>query len=173
MKKSRIIVNSALCAAIISLLAQLSVPIGGVNMTMQVFAVAFCAYMFSWKTALISTAVYVLLGLCGVPVFSSFSGGVSVLIGPSGGFIFGFVPMAILLGLGNKPVPTVLLSIAGLAVCHLAGVVQFAFVTGRTLIESLALVWLPYVLKDILSLAGAYFLALGVKKRLSSVKNEN
>ncbi len=60
------------------------------------------------------------------------SGGFGALLGPAGGFIFGFIPMAMLCGAGIKkgfPGKPFVLGIAGLAVCHAFGVVQFSIVT--------------------------------------------
>ncbi len=171
MKEHRRIIYSALCTALIAVSAQLSLPLGGINMTAQTFAVAFCAYLTDTKTALCATGVYILLGACSVPVFSSFSGGFAVLFGPSGGFIFGFLPFAMLASSGKKH--PLLCGIAGLLVCYLSGTAWYACVSGRNFLESVLLTCLPYVLKDVLSVVGAFFASKNVKKRLPKINNAN
>lgn len=171
MKEYRRIIYSALCTALIAVSAQLSLPLGGINMTAQTFAVAFCAYFTDTKTALCATGVYILLGACSVPVFSSFTGGFAVLFGPSGGFVFGFLPFAVIASLWKKH--PLLTGFAGLTVCYLLGTTWYACVSGRTFFESVLLTCLPYVLKDVLSVVGAFFGAKNVKKRLPKIKNTN
>ena len=72
------------------------------------------------------------------------------------------------LAFNKKPLFIILLSLAGLLICHFAGVIQFKFVSGNTLLYSFLTISLPFILKDIISIAIAYFIA---KKLNSSMKN--
>jgi biotin transport system substrate-specific component len=99
------------------------------------------------------------------------SGGFGALLGPAGGFIFGFIPMAMLCGAGIKkgfPGKPFVLGIAGLAVCHAAGVVQFSIVTGNTIPASFLAVSVPYIVKDVISVVVAEILGAAVRKALSA-----
>ena len=119
----------------------------GVPVTLQTFAMAFCGYVLGWKLGGASSALYLILGAIGVPVYAGMSGGFGALLGPAGGFIFGFIPMAMLCGAGIKkgfPGKPFVLGIAGLAVCHAFGVVQFSIVTGNTIPASFLAVSVPY-----------------------------
>ena len=92
-------------------------------------------------------------------------------IGPAGGFIFGFIPMAMLCGAGIKkgfPGKPFVLGIAGLAVCHAFGVVQFSIVTGNTIPASFLAVSVPYIVKDVISVVVAVILGVAVRKALSA-----
>lgn len=60
-----------------------------------------CGYVLGWKLSA-SSALYLILGAIGVPVYAGMSGGFGALLGPAGGFIFGFIPMAMLCGAGTK-----------------------------------------------------------------------
>ncbi len=164
MTKSRYIVFCGISTAIISVLAQVAIPVGPVKMTLQTFAVGLCALTFGWKISLMSAIVYALLGGIGVPVFAGFAGGLSVLFGPSGGFIFGFIPMAFLMGFFKKIPLKILSCFMGLICCYILGCTQFCLVTGRTFGEAVMLVCVPYVGKDIVSLVIAYFSSLKIKK---------
>ena len=97
---------AALFAAVITVCSQISIPMpSGVPITLQTFAIALCGYVLGWQLSLVSVAVWMLLGAAGVPVFSNFHGGIGVLLGMTGGFIFGFLPFAALCGLHFKAPP--------------------------------------------------------------------
>ena len=87
--------------AILALLSQIAIPLpGGVPVTLQTFAVCLCGYFLGKKDGLCSLCVYVMLGICGAPVFTGFSGGFYHFLGGTGGFIIGFIILAFLCGLG-------------------------------------------------------------------------
>ncbi|MCH5256954.1 MAG: biotin transporter BioY [Lachnospiraceae bacterium] len=164
------IVCTGMFAAVLAILSQISVPIPtGVPVTMQTFAVALIGFILAWKLGAASTLIYILLGAVGVPVFTGFKGGAQVLVNYTGGFIWGFVIMVILCGIAttqtNKFIAA-LLSMAGLAVCHLFGVIQFMLVMNRGFMESFLLASAPYIIKDIISVVLAYIIGSQIRKRL-------
>ncbi len=87
--------------AITAVMAQLAIPMpGGVPMTLQTLAVTLAGVILGQQRGTISMVVYLLIGAVGVPVFSSFTGGAGVLIGPTGGFLWSFPAMALIIGYG-------------------------------------------------------------------------
>ncbi|MBR6939397.1 MAG: biotin transporter BioY [Clostridia bacterium] len=170
-KRLNILIKTAECAllaAVIAVSAQIAVPLpSGVPVTLQTFAVTLCASIGGIVEGPAAVAVYILLGAFGVPVFSSFRGGIAVLIGPTGGFITGFIPLALMSGLRlkNKAL-NVIASIGGLLVCHLIGAVQYSLVTDTDFIKSLLLVCVPFLVKDVLSVILAMTLAVPVRKAI-------
>jgi biotin transport system substrate-specific component len=166
--RTRQLAYAGVFTAIIAALSQLSVPMpSGVPISLQTFGIAFCGFFLGWKLGLVSVGVYIALGAAGVPVFSNFTGGVGKLIGLTGGFIWGFAPMASLCGIKNKTAwLNIATGLAGLIICHALGVIQFSAVSGMELMPTFMLVSLPYLLKDVISVVLAYLLALTVKKRL-------
>ena len=170
--KTMQIVVCALFAAIIAISAQVTVPnpLTGVPITLHTFGVALCAAVGGAMTGTVSTAVYVLLGAVGLPVFASMRGGFGVLFGPTGGFLFGFIAMAFLCGIQMKNLPLrILVSCGGLAVCYLCGAVQYAIVAQTDIITSAALVVLPFIVKDVLSIVAAQYMAIPIRKAVSSM----
>ena len=163
------IVACALFAAIIAVCSLITIPLpSGVPVTLQTFAIALCAAVGGSVSGVVSTSVYILIGAVGVPVFSGMKGGFAVLLGPTGGFLFGFIPFAFLCGIGFKHIAARIgVSVAGLVVCHLIGAVQYALIAGISLWESICLVSLPFIIKDILSIATAHFAAVPIKKAIS------
>lgn len=173
MKKTAVVNTAltALFAAIITVCAQITLPVPntGVSLTLQTFAVALCGFCLGLKYGTASVAVYLLLGACGAPVFSRFLGGFWMFFGKSGGFLIGFIPFVILTGIAKKQkkyIYKILVSFAGLAVCHIIGVVQFAAVAGVNLKLAFLSVSLPFILKDIISV----ILAELVSKRIKIIK---
>ena len=97
----REICYSGLFAAVIAIMAQISIPMpGGVPMTMQTFAITLAAVVLGAKLSTVSSVIYLLLGAVGVPVLANFSGGFDKFIGPTGGFLISFPLMAFIIGWG-------------------------------------------------------------------------
>lgn len=167
-KRTLNLIMAALFTAITAVLSQTAIPTPfNVPLTLQTFAVALCGYALGVKWGLASIVTYILLGVCGVPVFSGFKGGVQVLFGATGGFIFGFLFLAALCGtagiIKNKYLK-ILPGFLGLAVCHLLGTAQYAVIYKMSFVPSFLLVSSPYLLKDAVSVAAAFLLSLYIKR---------
>ena len=159
------ITSIALFVAIISVFAQISIPISVVPITMQMFAIALCGYMLSLKSAITTVCVYILLGVVGAPVFASFNGGFHVLLNYTGGFLWGFIPLVILCAL-YKNKTSIPLGILGVIICHLVGIIQYSIVSKTNIWLSFVVASLPYIIKDIILVVIAYFVARRVNKIL-------
>lgn len=164
----------ALFTAMLSVMSQISVPLpGGVPVSLQTFAVCLCGYFLGKKSGVISILVYIALGICGVPVFSGFSGGIQRMLGGTGGFIVGFIFLALFCAFGvrsgnkkNNAAIAILFGCAGIAVCHLLGVLWFAHVTGNSLFSSFLAASAGFIVKDILSCAVAYMIYCAAQKSI-------
>lgn len=99
--RARSVAFCGLSIALMAVAAWVTVPFGPVPFTLQTLAVMFVLFALPPKLALASIAGYLVLGGLGLPVFSSFKGGLAALLGPTGGFIVGFlVAGAIAVGIG-------------------------------------------------------------------------
>jgi len=164
--KTQDMARIALFAAVIAVLSQIAIPMpSGVPVTLQTFAIALAGCALGKKYGPAAVAVFLALGAVGVPVFSGFSGGFGKLVGVTGGFLWGFLPMAFLCGLGaqRSRAQALALGAAGLLVCHACGVAQFAAVTGATLGRAALTVSLPYLVKDLVSVALAHAAAQALR----------
>lgn len=161
----------AMMSALIAVLSLMIVPLpSGVPLTLQTFAIAFCGLLLGWRSGVAAVAVYLLLGAIGVPVFAGGKAGVQVLVSLTGGFLWGFLPMAALCGAPVRKLPLqALLCVAGLALCHAAGVLQFAADTRQTLLRAAQVASFPFLIKDLLSTAAALALARPVRARLGRI----
>lgn len=101
-KKAKIetgqLVITALFTAIMCIFGPLALPIGPVPISLTNFVIYIAVFLLGTKLGTLSYVIYLLLGAVGLPVFSGFTGGLSKLVGPTGGYLFGFLPMAIILG---------------------------------------------------------------------------
>lgn len=96
--KLRMMIVTAFFAAIIGVLAQITIPLPLVPITGQTLAIGLAATILGSRYGTLSIILYLVIGSAGVPVFAEFSGGVSKLIGPTGGYLVGFLPTAFLIG---------------------------------------------------------------------------
>ncbi len=159
-------VCTGVLAAVLAVLSQISIPLpSGVPVTLQTFAVALCGCVLGPAMGTAAVAVYLALGAVGVPVLAGFSGGFGSFVGVTGGFLWGFLLMALLCGLGaqaKNKVMAALLGMAGLAVCHICGIVQFAAVMGTLFALAFFMASARYLVKDVISVVLAYFAAVGI-----------
>ena len=163
---------SAVFTVILVVSAWISFPFfGNVLMTAQTLGVALCGYFLGMGAGSMALGAYLLLGMAGVPVFSGFSGGVGILFGPSGGFLYGFFAMLILCAIGrNKGLATAWsLGTLGVILCHICGILHFSAVSHVEIAAAFMGVSLPFILKDILSVDAAYTLSSILKKRFGSL----
>lgn len=72
-------------------------PSLGIPITGQSFAILIIGYFLPWRLALISVIIYLICGVLGLPVFANGSGGLDILIGKTGGYLFGFLPAVYIL----------------------------------------------------------------------------
>ena len=121
--------QTALMTAIICVLAPLSIPIGPVPISMATFVLFLSIYILGWKLATSSCILYILLGTVGVPVFSGYAGGLGKIMGPTGGYIIGFIPMVIIAGILISKTKNrgfqFLAMVLGLIVCYAFGTAWF------------------------------------------------
>ena len=105
----------ALMTAVTCVLGPLSIPLpfSPVPISLTNFAIFLAIFVLGMKSGTISFIIYLLLGAVGVPVFSSFRGGFQVLAGPTGGYLIGFIFLALIMGFAldhfdRKLVPTII-----------------------------------------------------------------
>lgn len=91
LSRTRSIAFVGLTIAIMAVSACVTVPLGPIPFTLQMFAVTFAIVVLKPQEAIAAIVGYLLLGAIGVPVFSGMRGGVGVLAGPTGGFLWGYL----------------------------------------------------------------------------------
>ena len=168
MKSTKIknVCATAVFTAAIAALSPFPIPTPlGVPITPQTAVIAVTAFLLGAEYGTAAVVCYVLLGAAGLPVFSGFTGGAGVLLGPTGGFIFAFPLFALVLSLVlyvNKAAAKILLCLAALILLYGAGATQFTIVTGNAPAVALS-AFIPYFIKDAVMVAAAYFLCVRIR----------
>ena len=159
-----------LFAALIVICAWISLPMGPVPVTLQTFAVFLGASLLGSRRGTLAVAVYILLGVVGLPVFSGFKG-----LNPlTFGYVLGFLPLGMLTAAAEKlfkgrKLALPLGMVTGLLVCYLIGTVWFWYVmhfrgTEYGFGKILSLCVIPFIVPDLIKLGLAYFLSQKLKK---------
>lgn len=166
---------TAAMAALICVAGPLTVAIGPVPLSLASFAVYLAGAILGWKRGSLAVAVYLLIGLAGVPVFSGFSGGVQKLFGVTGGYLIGYVACALITGLFSgeprvkKPRPAWMMAagmVLGTAVLYAVGTAWFMAQTGNALAAALGMCVLPFLAGDAVKIAAASVIAVPVRRTL-------
>lgn len=153
--KTKQMVLIALMTAVTCVLGPLSIPLpfSPVPISLTNFAIFLAIFVLGMKNGTISFIIYLLLGAVGVPVFSSFRGGLQVLAGPTGGYLIGFIFLALIMGFAldhfdRKLVPTIIGMIIGMVVCYAFGTVWLAKLLSLSFKEGLMMGVIPYLAGD-------------------------
>ena len=165
--KTQQIARAGLCVALLAVSAWVSVPLGPIPFTLQTMTLALIPAVLDRPTAILAVAVYLLLGAIGLPVFSGFSGGVMRLVGPTGGFLWGFLVGMIvattLVRLLSQTMPLFARVLAGDV-----ALLVISYVCSMGVAPAMAAAVLPFILPDAAKLAIGAGVGCAVDKALSS-----
>ena len=173
MKKTPLTVKdmaySGICAALLSISAWISIPMPQVSFTMQSFAVFFSLGLLGGRRGVISIFIYLVMGAVGLPVFSGFRGGLGVLLGVTGGYIWGFllaglVYWAVTALFGQNFQSLLGATILGMAVRYLCGTFWYLQIYGGSFWSVFSVCVLPYLIPDGIKIALAISLAGRLKR---------
>ena len=156
----RMTVYASLFAALTAAGAYISIPIGPVPIVLQNLFVLLSGILLGSKWGLSSVAVYILAGACGLPVFAGGLGGIGRIVGPTGGYLLGYLPAVCLAGIITEKTKKgmffdVIAMICGSIVIYACGVTWLKILTGMTWGKTLAVGMYPFLLGDALKIAAA------------------
>lgn len=186
MKKSILRTSfTALFAAIICVGCLIKIPLGVIPVVLQNMLCILCAVLLGGVWAGIPTALFLLAGLIGLPVYSGGSGGIAVWLGPTGGFLPGYLLGAVAAGfIAGRPsveekkislkntIRISLAVIAGMILLYIPGVIRFSYwatAAGKVPVEKTALMYtltacvIPYIPGDVLKAVVAILVALKLR----------
>jgi biotin transport system substrate-specific component len=174
----RDLVTIALAAAFIVIMAHIAIPFpGGVPLTLQTFAIPLIAIVLGARKGVLAVILYLFLGAIGLPVFANFNGGIGAFLGPTGGFLWSFPIMALLVGFGAKlsdpsrvkPCLWSSLIVANL-INFLCGMVHFQFVMGVTTTAAFLAAVAPFIPGALVKILAAGLIGSEIRKRLSALQ---
>ena len=153
----------SMLASLTAICAWIAVPLPGVSFTMQTFAVLLTLGLLGGRWGSVSIALYLLLGMVGLPVFTGFRGGIGALLDATGGFLWGFLlggfAYWLLQRLGRLPA-----MMAAMGVCYLCGSWWFSIYAGVNIPTAALTCVVPWLIPDGIKLALAWTLAKRIGK---------
>lgn len=169
----------AVMAALICVAGPLTIPAGPIPLSLATFAVYLAGSVLGKKRGTIAVALYLIIGIIGVPVFSGFSGGFQKLAGVTGGYLVGYLPCAYLSGEGAEQRGKTgwwfhtLMMIIGTVLLYAVGTAVFMLHTGNALGAALSLCVIPFLPGDAVKIAATTFLTQTLKRAICvRMKNE-
>lgn len=171
----------AICLSILVICSKLSFNIGIISLTLQTFAVVIISLILKWKKAATVFITYIIMGLIGIPVFSS-GGGFDYILKPSFGFIIGFLIASLIIGssIGKSKWAVIIKSIIGLLVLDIIGMIYMYLIlkfyigsANATVIYVIEAGFLPFIAKDLISTVLAALIAIRLEPILNKESNNN
>lgn len=146
-------------------MANIRIPLWPVPITMQTFAVFLVAFFFGSKKGFLTILAYIVAGIVGFGVFTGYKSGIAPLLGPTGGYLIGFLFMAFFIGkmiekgYGRTKKSVLLCMITGEIILYMFGLTGLFFYLGNiSLLKLLTLGLFPFIIGDIIKIAGAVVL---------------
>ena len=162
---------TALMAAVMCVLGPLTVPIGAVPISLANFVICLTAWLLGPKFGTLSVGVYLCIGLIGVPVFSGYGAGLAKLAGPTGGYLVGYLLLALIGGLfieksNGNPVVSGIGLVLGDAACYVLGTAWFVFQMQCELGYALSVCVYPFIALDLAKIVVSCVVGALLRKRL-------
>ena len=164
----RMMVFASLSAALMAVGAYLAVPIGPVPIVMQNMFVFLAGLLLGARWGLAGVGVYLLAGACGLPVFAGGLGGIGRIVGPTGGYLIGYLPAVFITGyisargsarIGND----ILAMICGTIVLYACGITWLKILTNMTWTKTLTVGMFPFLIGDALKIVAAALIAKAIR----------
>ncbi len=178
MKHIRNLTLRAILAAVICVIAPFTLPAGSIPITLSLFIIFIVSACTDLKFSIPAISIYILLGAVGLPVFSGFTGGLQAVTGLTGGYIIGYMPCALVIGLicgksDGKRFVYPLSMLAGTAVCYACGTAWYMFQQKCTFGTALAACVLPFIVSDTIKIAAASLVSIALRPRLAKILNNH
>ncbi len=175
--KSRSITAIALMTAVICIVSPFTLPIGPIPIGFANFIIMLSALLLGAKRGFLSCLIFLLLGFAGLPVFSGFSGGVGKLLGPTGGYIVGYLLLAIATGIAaqiadkqdSKVRSGIILfvgMIIGTILLYGFGTLWFVYQSKMAFTAALSVAVFPFIPGDLIKMVIVLTVGMSIKIRL-------
>lgn len=162
---------TAVMAAVISAVSPFAIPIGPISLSLCTLVLYVTPYILGWQRGALAALVFILLGMVGMPVFTGFAGGLGKVLGPTGGYIAGYIPLVVITGLAVRyfPVNRVLQFLgmaAGTAVLYTLGTIWYMIQSGNPLDVAMHWCVLPFIPGDLIKMGIAIVMGPILRDRL-------
>lgn len=171
----RMIVHASLFAALTAAGAFIAIPIGPVPIVLQNFFVLLCGLLLGSWWGLASVGIYLLAGGLGLPVFAGGTGGIGRIIGPTGGYLLGYLPAVFVTGwIVERRKPGRILDLVAMVcasiILYVCGLSWLKMIAGLSWGKTLAVGMYPFLFGDALKITAAVFVAKALRPVIRSRK---
>ena len=178
--KTKKMIYISMMTVVMAICSLITIP-GAVPFTLQTMAVFMGIWIIGGKYMTYSLILYMIMGSIGVPVFSGFKGGIGVILGPTGGYIVGFVLITGGVWIYEKITDDIsdkiqiIIMIAGMLLCYFCGTVWYMYVmkitiNGEGISSILMICVVPYILPDTIKFILAKIIGKRVKRHIDFVR---
>ena len=162
---------TALMSAVLCVISPLSIPIGTVPISLTTMFIIIGVFLIGPIKMSISVLIYILIGVVGLPVFANFKSGPGVIAGPTGGYIVGYVVLALVSGaIAYKDINNIRYAIIGLVAGNLLeyaiGTAWLSYSMQLTFVNALMIGVVPFVIADVIKMALATYLGKIIRRRI-------
>ena len=161
-------------AAVLCALAPLAIPVGPVPVTLATLVVYLMGSLLGWKWGTAACLAYLLAGPAGLPVFSGYGAGAGVLLGPTGGYLIGYLPMTFLTGWvadhTDRRWALLLAMIGGTALCYALGTAWYCTQSGSPLGAALGVCVVAFLPFDLLKMLAVLAIGPVIRRRLQQAR---
>ena len=159
--KTKYLILTGLFAALTAIGAYIHIPFPTVPITLQIFFALMAGGLLGKKYGFLSQVIYVLIGAIGLPVFAGGTGGIGILFGPTGGYIFGFLAAGYIAGFGKQKFLTKsIYMLLGLAAIYILGVSGLMIFAGLEFIPAITTGVTPFIIGDLIKVFLAAYLSV-------------
>lgn len=163
-----------LMAAVLSVLAPFSIPVGPIPISLATFGLYLSVMILGGKKATIVCLMYLLIGFVGLPVFSGFTGGPTKLLGPTGGYLLGYLLLTLIAGWFVDKFPgkrgmCLLGLVLGTMACYVVGTVWLALQMEMSFGGAIAVGVLPFLFGDTVKIAVAVWMGPSIRGRVQRI----
>ena len=136
--------------ALLCVLAPVAIPVSGIPITLTTLVIYIIGNVLSPTVSITSVVLYIILGCVGLPVFSGFSGGITHLLGPGGGFILGYIPLILCVSMLNKSIFRQIIGILlGTLLLYLCGCIGYMIYSKSEITTVFSVCVIPFLPGDI------------------------
>lgn len=164
----RMIVYASLFASLTAAGAFIAIPVGPVPIVLQNFFVLLCALLLGSRWGVASVGIYLLAGMLGLPVFAGGTGGIGRIIGPTGGYLLGYLPAVFVAGwiverTKPRPIFDLIAMVCASIILYACGLTWLKMIAGLSWGKTLAVGMYPFLLGDAFKIAAAVFVVRALR----------
>jgi biotin transport system substrate-specific component len=168
------LIRISMMTAILAILSQINIPLAQVPFTLQTLGILLCGFILGPIDGPLSVLIYLLLGAAGVPVFAGLKGGLNILFGATGGFLFSFLIVAMVSGYASQrqtgKFNFYIVGLICILINYAIGVPYLAFYLNIPLEKALGFGFYPFIIPDLIKMIIAVNIGLDIKRRLAKLQ---